>query len=315
MAISGWYKSGKELIEEMKGTQVPGGMLAIWYLGQAGIVVKAAEGTFVIDPYLGHPEPDVRRFAAPFAPEELDFLDAVLCTHNHSDHLDPYTLKGIAAVSPETKFIVPRPWTNVVEDIGVRAENILGAAVGEIIRMESRAANAPNRIVGATTEKSIHTDSAPAVEEMAASSGMVIHPVPAAHEELTKDENGDYENLGYVLAFGAASVYHAGDTVEWETMTEELRQYPIDVACLPINGSDWKRKRANIIGNLNSREAANVAEEIGADLMIPLHYDLFPHNGEDPGNLADYMFREHAGHKYHFMAPGERFWYSRSRVY
>lgn len=287
MAISGWYKSGKELIEEMKGTQVPGGMLAIWYLGQAGIVVKAAEGTFAIDPYLGHPEPDVRRFAAPFAPEELDFLDAVLCTHNHSDHLDPYTLKGIAAVSPETKFIVPRPWTNVVEDIGVRAENILGAAVGEIIRMESREA----------------------------SSGMVIHPVPAAHEELTKDANGDYENLGYVLAFGAASVYHAGDTVEWETMTEELRQYPIDVACLPINGSDWKRKRANIIGNLNSREAANVAEEIGADLLIPLHYDLFPHNGEDPGNLADYMFREHAGHKYHFMAPGERFWYNRSRVY
>lgn len=94
-------------------------------------------------------------------------------------------------------------------------------------------------------------------------------------------------------------------------MAEELRPFGIDVACLPINGSDWKRKRADIIGNLNAREAADVANEIGADLLIPMHFDLFPHNGENPAHLADYMFTEHFGHKYHVMAPGERFFYSR----
>ena len=277
MAISGWYKSGCELLDEMRFTRIPNGMLAIWYLGQSGIVIKSREGMFAIDLYLGHPEPNVRRFPAPFAPKELNFFDAVLCTHNHKDHLDPYTLTGIATASSQTRFIVPRPWINAVKSCNVEPENILGAIVGE--RMDI--------------------------------SDVSIYPVPAAHEELSKDLNGDYENLGYILTFGAATLYHAGDTIEWKSMILDLHPYSIDIACLPINGNDWKRKRANIIGNLNSREAANVADEIGADLLIPLHYDLFPYNGENPGNLSNYMFQEHLGHKYHFMAPGERFWYSR----
>ncbi len=275
MAVSGWYKSGNELIGELIHTKVPGDMAALWYLGQAGIIIKAGGKLLAVDPYLGIPNPDTRRFAPPFSATCVDFLDVVLCTHNHSDHLDPGTLRGIAMASPQTKFIVPRPWISVAASCGVKPENIIGAAAGEKISI----------------------------------AGVTIYPVPAAHEELARDASGDYENLGYVMKFTAATIYHSGDTVEWESMARDLRPYGIDIACLPINGSDWKRKHANIIGNLNAREAADVAEEIGADLLVPLHYDLFAHNGENPGHLADYMFQYHFGHKYHFMAPGERFFY------
>lgn len=277
MEERGWYKSGEALLDEMRKTRVPQDMLALWYLGQAGIAVKYGEHVLAVDPYLGRPEPDTRSFPPPFAPEEADFLDVVLCTHNHSDHLDPYTLRGIAQSFEKTVFVVPRPCVQVVLDCGIEKERVIGAAAGEEIWLGE----------------------------------VTICPVPAAHEELFCDENGDYENLGYVMKFPEAVVYHSGDTIEWESMTEELRPFGIDVACLPINGSDWKRKRADIIGNLNSREAADVADEIGADLLIPMHFDLFPHNGENPAHLVDYMFTEHFGHKYHVMALGERFFYSR----
>ena len=134
-------------------------------------------------------------------------------------------------------------------------------------------------------------------------------PVRAAHEDFVQDENGDYECLGYVVRFPGGSLYHAGDTVEWETMAEELAPLGIDIACLPINGSDWKRKKADIIGNLNAREACDLSQEIGADLLIPMHYDVFAHNGENPAYLADLMWRNCPGAKYHFFAPGERYLY------
>jgi hypothetical protein len=41
--------------------------------------------------------------------------------------------------------------------------------------------------------------------------------------------------LGYVLEFGGWTIYHSGDTVRYEGMTEKLRSFRTDVALLPIN--------------------------------------------------------------------------------
>ena len=40
MEERGWYKSGEALLDEMRKTRVPQDMLALWYLGPAGIAVK-----------------------------------------------------------------------------------------------------------------------------------------------------------------------------------------------------------------------------------------------------------------------------------
>ena len=45
------------------------------------------------------------------------------------------------------------------------------------------------------------------------------------------------------------------------------------------------------MGNMNSREACWFASEIGADLTIPLHYDMIGGNEENPLIFADYMER------------------------
>jgi L-ascorbate metabolism protein UlaG (beta-lactamase superfamily) len=57
---------------------------------------------------------------------------------------------------------------------------------------------------------------------------------------------------------------------------------------------------------MNARDAANVAAECGADLMIPMHWDLFARNGENPAIFVDCMTRLYPNRKYKVMVPGER---------
>lgn len=64
--------------------------LAIWYLGCNGFVLKSSSGTTIyIDPYLGTGDPPrtIRMIPVPFDPTDVTEADAVLATHEHSDHV------------------------------------------------------------------------------------------------------------------------------------------------------------------------------------------------------------------------------------
>ena len=64
--------------------------LAIWYLGCNGFIVKSSGGSTVfIDPYLGLGDPPrtVRMVPVPFNPDDVREADAVLGTHEHTDHV------------------------------------------------------------------------------------------------------------------------------------------------------------------------------------------------------------------------------------
>lgn len=61
-------------------------------------------------------------------------------------------------------------------------------------------------------------------------------------------------------------------------MVEILKPFAIDVALLPVNGNDPSRK---VAGNLDCREAAELAKAINAGCVIPCHYDMFTFNTAD----------------------------------
>ncbi len=64
--------------------------LALWYLGCNGFAVKSAGGTVLfVDPYLGTGDPPrtVRMIPVPFDPGDVAAADAVLATHEHTDHV------------------------------------------------------------------------------------------------------------------------------------------------------------------------------------------------------------------------------------
>lgn len=104
-----------------------------------------------------------------------------------------------------------------------------------------------------------------------------IDAVPAAHEAL------DPQFVGYVVRCGRWTIYHSGDTVLYDGMVERLRPFRIDIALLPINGRAPERR---VAGNLNAREAARLAKDIGARTVIPCHYEMFTFNTADPAEVV-----------------------------
>ena len=106
-----------------------------------------------------------------------------------------------------------------------------------------------------------------------------IRAVPAAHDELETDARGQHRCLGYIVQAGPWTIYHSGDTRRYEDMEVRLRSHPVDVALLPINGHAPERR---VAGNLDGPEAATLAKDIGARLVIPCHYEMFEFNTASP---------------------------------
>jgi len=90
------------------------------------------------------------------------------------------------------------------------------------------------------------------------------------------------------LQFGGWTIYHSGDTVRYDSMAEKLRPFKIDVALLPINGRSPERR---VPGNLSGHEAAQLAKDIGARLVIPCHFEMFEFNTASPDEFIDHCHR------------------------
>src|ERR1700687_2879373 len=98
------------LAKAIDSDEVLQGSLAIYWLSQAGFVLKGPSGKVVyIEPYIS----DVvesrfgfkRMMACPISADEVN-ADLVICTHEHLDHMDPDALPVIAK-NPRVRFAGP----------------------------------------------------------------------------------------------------------------------------------------------------------------------------------------------------------------
>lgn len=261
-------------------TQLTGQQIALFYLGQEGFLIKYQDSYYLIDPYLSDYVDRncctdtikwVRRYDTPVKPEQLDFVDYVFCTHAHFDHADPYTLRCLAAHNKKVKFIVPKPVTNMIASYGIDSGRIIGACAGSELSL------------GRCTAL----------------------PVPAAHEELHTDDEGDYMELGYKLHFGDTTLFHAGDCCIYDGLSEQLKD--VDLVMVPVNGRGYYKLQEDIIGNMNAEEAVLLAKEIKPRLLVPMHFDLYDVNSINPAHFVDLLYRISPGQAFHMFAPGERY--------
>ena len=273
----------KSLKEDVINTRLLPEQAALWYLGQEGFLIKNADSYILIDPYLSdYVDRNCservkwkRLYPAPISPSELDFIDLVICTHEHYDHADPDTLSALAKASPKAKFIAPKPILNTIESYGIEKERLISATADEKIIFK----------------------------------GSEITPIPAAHEVLHTDKEGNYTELGYIIENGCGRFFHAGDMCLYEGLEEHLTD--IDVALLPINGRDYYRNSLDIIGNFTAEEAILLANHIGAKMIIPMHYDLYEVNRVSETAFINALERLSPTLKHHAFIPGEKYVYTK----
>ncbi len=250
----------------------------IWWLAQSGFLIHWNGVCMLFDPYLSDSltkkyhntnKPHTRISELVIAPHLLDCIDIVTSSHNHTDHLDGETLIPLFKVNPDIQFIIPEANRDfVVDRLKCRQDFPIGLNDGEKVEMN----------------------------------GFTFHGIPAAHNELERDEQGRCKYMGYVVQFGQWTVYHSGDTLCYDSMVNILKPFHVDVAFLPINGNDPAR---GVAGNLNTEEAAQLGKAIGAKLVIPHHYDLFEFNTANPTDFADAATQ--IQQPYQILQLGERY--------
>lgn len=246
---------GGTFLDEVHAAPCSPDRFDVWWLGQSGFLIRYNGKHLLFDPYLSDSltkkyqdadKPHVRMTELVIEPERLDFIDVITSTHNHTDHLDAETILPLKEVNPNLKLVLPKA------NMAFAAER-LHCHTGWFVGMNDG-------------------------DEMNVD-GFSFHAIPAAHEQMETDEQGNHRFLGYIVQFGGWTIYHSGDTIRYDGMAERLQTFQIDLAFLPINGRKPERR---VSGNLWGKEAAQLAKDADIRCVIPCHYDLFAFNTVTP---------------------------------
>jgi L-ascorbate metabolism protein UlaG (beta-lactamase superfamily) len=162
--------------------------LAVWWVGNAGWLIKADEVLIGIDLDLSAEE----KIAPPLitAQDLAGQLDVAFVSHHHGDHCNVPTLKGLAA-GGRTSFVLPRPCLNSVGQLGISQDRIIIPDPGH-----------PFEIKGVKVEP--------------------IHAIHGNQDFTVLTREPDFidsirYNCGYVLSILGMRILHPGDSV----LTEE----------------------------------------------------------------------------------------------
>lgn len=213
------------LMREIREFPVPARSVALWWLGQSGYIFKTPEGTLLsVDMYLSDSCRDLvpgmdlsRKVPVLIPPEELN-VDIYACTHNHQDHTDPWTIRGLRN-KDTAHFIGPHPSCEVYRAEGVE----------------------PGRIIPAW----------PACE-------LELRDIQIRGTFALPTDDTDLNHMGYLFRFaGGPSVYVTGDTDFSELLFSVARHKP-DIVITVINGgfnnlSHWEA--AEVCGRIRPKLA------------------------------------------------------------
>lgn len=224
----------------------PAGVRVTW-AGHATFLLQLPKMNVLTDPHFsGRASPfswvgPKRRVAAPFPLEKLPPIDVVLISHNHYDHLDEITIRGLVkSVKPDGPlFIVPlglKPWMESV-----------GAA--RVVELDWWASTK----VGDLT----------------------IHAVPAQHfSGRSPFDTNEVLWAGFVVKHPDFSYYHTGDT-GYGPFFKEIgkRLGPFDLASIAIGAYEPRWFMAPM--HINPAEAVQVHQDVKARRSVGMHWGTF----------------------------------------
>ena len=104
----------------------------------------------------------------------------------------------------------------------------------------------------------------------------VIH-TPSHHwgARFIHDTHRDYG--GYIVRAGGKSVFHCGDSAYFDGFKDIAKRCEIDIALMPIGAYESPSGRDV---HMNPEEAVRAFADLGAKVLIPMHYGTFPLGNE-----------------------------------
>lgn len=242
----------------------------LWFLGHCGFAIKYASLLFYVDPCLTTPAGMQRLSGEP------------LLAPQAVDNADLILCTHSHSAHMDAGTLLP------MMDASPRAK---------VVIPKSQAAYAHS--LGISYDRMTTTDSGLRVEYFKDSLYGRVYSVPSAHPTLEWTALGGYPYLGYLIRFEGTTIYHAGDTLIYEDLALRLKPFNVTAAILPIGH-----------GLLQPSEAAQLAEDIGAEWVIPMHAGTFASADDTPDSPKLTRFVEHMlGHrplqKFKVFEPGE----------
>ncbi len=261
---------------ELQSFQVPPGSLTLWWLGQAGFLLKSPAGTLVaVDPYLSNSckaigesigmEMD-RLVPPPLAAADLAGVDLYAITHSHGDHLDPETVAGYRKAGGEGPYLAPPETADKLRELGIPADQIVMTWPNKLYR-------ARDLWIRATLA------------------------IPFGPDDLN--------HVGYIIGVdGGPCAYLTGDTDYHDALATAAAPHKPDVLVAVINGA---------FRNLSAAEAARLARQLDVAVAIPCHYDLFADNSLPPQLFRTTLKCEGIGDRYRRLEHGVPFTFPESQ--
>jgi len=260
--------------QEIRTLVVPPRSITLWWLGQAGLMVKSPGGkVVVIDPYLTNSCEAFGRKAGynlarlvppPLAPADLVRIDLYALTHSHADHLDPETVAGYRSAGGIGPYLAPAETAEKLVELGVPSEQI------ETIW--------PNKVYS--------------LGDMSLRATFAIPP-----------SAGDLTHVGYLITIEDGPVlYLTGDTAYHEILATAVAPHQPDLLFTVINPA---------FSNMGPDQAARLARELNVKRAIPCHYDLFPDNSLPPELFRTNLTRIGLADRYQPLEHGVAFTFSK----
>ena len=229
----------------------PASGLRITWFGHSSMLVEIDGVRVLVDPVWDKRASPVQwagpqRFFPPTLKlEELPRLDAVLISHDHFDHLGAGTVRRLASLQPDARWVTSLGVGAILHGLGVR--------LGQITELD-------------------WTESA----QIAGAGGAVcqVTSLPSRHFSGRSAFNR-FQTLwaSFALRGSEHTVYYGADSGWWEGFAEIGATYgPFDLTMLEVGAYDdlWRQI------HLGPDAAVQAFRELGgAGLLMPIHWGLF----------------------------------------
>ncbi len=229
--------------------------IAVWYLGCNGFICKGADGTTLfIDPYVGIGDPPrtVRMIPIPFDPTDVTEADAVLATHEHTDHTHGESqapileTTGCPLYAPDDSLAVAREEESWTDQWDVQDNQFEEVSEGDTVE------------IGEFT----------------------VHVEPAYDPDSTHP-------VSYVIEAAGRTFFHGGDTKPSEAFTDLGSRYDIDLGVLAFGtvgqipdketGEPTRTKWYN-----DENQIIEAASDLKLEVLLPTHWDMWRGLTSDP---------------------------------